>query len=647
MVVEQDCKKDLYKMAEFSAHRVRIETTDADTAKVLIANPINLYVSPGGDDLLNTGLEPLSPFRTPERALNWLDDKVISESGFVTINFSAGIYDIENQIDFTHPQGERVALIGAEPEIFAIRRVDSYRTFGFTFGNPYYGYYSGVTHEINLFVVAPQDATPLFSDVNRVVYNAQGYGVVIEDYDLVYNDSYNPAYFYASYPNDPRNNIVRQAALLGAHSLIGVSAGSSGSLKIVSSIRDDWIHIGAGAGPVSYGRYYGNPQINSVFPAGVCAAPQDADVTVTNQWLLRSASAAGAAYRGLYMTGTPVGFYGTTATSGIASATASLNFVKGYFPNNSFNVPTAWAYGGVGLTLYWSGTGSIQVNDAFASTPNQWYTATGPDGTVLNDGFIRGFNNYHQYSENLGYTLISPTITPGGGRTVNTNRITLKILPTVFRRFGNILNIKSSGLRKIKNIFFDGRQMLYHYALLSESSGQRNNTSNKYALNCIASDLGYEVEGEPAGLGIGLMNNVGIKDFHCAILLSDGTRCNLGVAVMSNCSHGIIARNKSVVRTFGSVCTGMGGVGIASSNSSVVSAERCFTGWNGSSMMVFRFSGGSTLQFGDQSFILGQTFNIPGTVLRGTVWDWESRSKTLSVVVRKGVAESLDPFGVT
>ena len=67
-------------MAEFSAHRVTIDT--ADGAKILIANPINLYVSPGGDDLLNTGLDAGSPFRTPERALQWLDDKVISESGF-------------------------------------------------------------------------------------------------------------------------------------------------------------------------------------------------------------------------------------------------------------------------------------------------------------------------------------------------------------------------------------------------------------------------------------------------------------------------------------------------------------------------------------------------------------------------------------
>lgn len=634
-------------MAEFSAHRVTIDT--ADGAKILIANPINLYVSPGGDDLLNTGLDAGSPFRTPERALQWLDDKVISESGFVTINFSAGIYDIENQLDFTHPQGERVALIGAEPDILGLRRVDTYRTYGFTFGSPYYGYYSGVTHDIGLFLVRPNDGTPAFLPDSGDITNAQNYGVIIEDYDLVYNDSYNPSYFYASYPYEPRNNILRQATLLGAHSLRNIKSGVSsatGEVNITSSIRDDWIMIGAGGGSASFGRYFGNPQINSVFPAGVCFSPQDSDITVTNQWLLRSASAGGAAYRGHYMTNIPIGFYGTTMTTGVASATASINFIRGYFPNSSFNVPSTVTF--PGSPLYWSGTGGITLlNFASGSQTFGWYSATGPDGTVLNDGFVQGFNNYHQYSENPGYTLLAPTNPVGGGRTINSNRLTVKILPTVFRRFGNILNIRSSGLRKIKNIFFDGRQMLYHYNLLSESSGARNNTSNKYAISALASSLGYSVDGEPANLGVGLMNNVGIKDFHCGILMNDGTKCNLGVAVLSNCSFGIVAKNKSVVKTFGSVFTGMGAVGIASLNSSVVSAERCFGAMNGTSTMVFRFRGGETLQYNDQSFVLGQTFNIPGTLLKGTVFDWESRSKTLTIAVRKGAVEALDPFGVT
>ena len=137
-------------MSEFSAHRVTIGAGE----KIAIVSHVNLYVSTIGDDVVNSGVEPGSPFRSPARALEWLGDKIITETGFVTINVAAGIYDIDEQLVMDHPQGERVAIVGADPEVLILRYVSKYTTYkpeaaGFS------GYYSGLTHEIEMSCCRP------------------------------------------------------------------------------------------------------------------------------------------------------------------------------------------------------------------------------------------------------------------------------------------------------------------------------------------------------------------------------------------------------------------------------------------------------------------------------------------------------------
>ena len=106
-------------MGEFSAHRITISPGE----RVVIATKVNLYVSPFGDDVLNSGVEDDSPFRTPKRAIEWLGDKYISDFGFVTINFAPGIYELDQELVFDHEQGNRVAFVGADPETLLLQHL--------------------------------------------------------------------------------------------------------------------------------------------------------------------------------------------------------------------------------------------------------------------------------------------------------------------------------------------------------------------------------------------------------------------------------------------------------------------------------------------------------------------------------------------
>jgi hypothetical protein len=605
-------------MGEFSAHRITVSAGE----RVVIATPVNLYVNPIGDDVLNSGIEEDSPFRTPARAIEWLNDKYISEFGFVTINFAAGIYDLSESLVFDHDQGDRVAFVGAEPETLLLQYVSYYKTSGFTAGNTgYYKYYSGVKHGITLACVRPSDSTvyaPIGSS-NAIsnVCGVSGSGVLIEDYDLVFKDDYNPAYFYAAYPFHPRNNIVRQGSILGCHKLWGVTGGI---ITLQSSIRDDWFSIPAGTSS-SWGRFYGNAQMGVSYFNNTVAVPSDytdqAENT-NNVWMIPNNNVASIDKKGHYLSSVPVGYFGTNATTGITiGATANLMGVS--FPNGSTSGKTA----------------SFTWQEYNGTNYAGWYTATGPNGSFLNDTILFG-SNYHEHTPVSGTGGMGVS---GSWRSINSNRITVKLIPTVFRRFGNILKISGNGLRKIQNIFFDGVDMQSHYKLIGNSE---TGYSNKVAVYAKNTRVGESVSNEPDGLGAGLFGNSGVKDFHVGFYADHGTDAYLGKLIASNCSYGIIANNGSNIVTLGSVCSGMASTGFGAFGSSSMVADRCFASFVGQSHVTLRLKqvSGSTLS--DSSFIPGATYASPDGRIKGTVWDWDPRDKTLVVAVRVGMLEGGD-----
>ena len=605
-------------MGEFSAHRITLSAGE----RVVIATPVNLYVNLIGDDVLNSGIEEDSPFRTPARAIEWLGDKYISELGFVTINFAAGIYDLPNQLIFDHDQGDRVAFVGAEPEILLLQYVSNYKTSGFTAGNTgYYKYYSGVKHGITLTCVRPNDSTvyaPIgSSNAISTAHGVSGSGVLIEDYDLVFKDDYNPAYFYSAYPFHPRNNIVRQGSILGCHKLWGVTGGT---ITLQSSIRDDWFSIPAGNSS-SWGRFYGNAQMGVSYFSNTVTVPSintDQTENINNVWMIANNNNGVTDMKGHYLSSVPVGYFGTNATNGITNG-STANFLGVSFPNASISGKTA--------AFIWQ--------DYTGTNYDGWYAATGPNGSFLNDTVLFG-KNYHEHTPVSGTGGMGVS---GSWRSINTNNITVKLVPTVFRRFGNILSITGGGLRKIKNIFFDGKDMQSHYKLVGSSE---TGYSNKFAVYAKNTRVGEAVLNEPTGLGDGLFISTGVKDFHVGFYADHGTDANLGRLMVSNCSYGIIANNGSSVVTTGSVCTGMASTGFGAFGSSSMVADRCFASFVGQSHVTIRLKqvSGSTLS--NSSFIAGTTYASPDGRIKGTVWDWDPRDKTLVVAVRVGMFEGGD-----
>ena len=98
-----------------------------------INEPLTLYVATDGNNEINTGLSIDSPWATPHRALTYLADKFIADGAIVTIKCAAGNYLFDENIVVSHPCGDRIAIVGANPLELTLKQVDDYiDTTGYT-----------------------------------------------------------------------------------------------------------------------------------------------------------------------------------------------------------------------------------------------------------------------------------------------------------------------------------------------------------------------------------------------------------------------------------------------------------------------------------------------------------------------------------
>jgi hypothetical protein len=105
-----------------------------------INEPLTLYVATDGDNEINTGFSIDSPWATPHRALTYLKDKFIADGAIVTIKCAAGNYLFDENIVVSHPCGDRIAIVGANPLELTLKQVDDYiDTTGKTGGDPITG----------------------------------------------------------------------------------------------------------------------------------------------------------------------------------------------------------------------------------------------------------------------------------------------------------------------------------------------------------------------------------------------------------------------------------------------------------------------------------------------------------------------------
>jgi hypothetical protein len=452
--------------------------------------------------------------------------------------------------------------------------------------------------------------------------------------------------------------------------LEGVFAGGSslasgttgGFLSINSTIRDEWFLVPMASGNTSWGRYFGNAvpgaYISETKKIGDPAFHNGNDIDYGSSadgglassnfvlWDTNVFNNTHGQNRKVYHRTIPLGFYGSTASTGISSGYMA-NFIGTTYPTGSTAGKTA-AYIGVRTSAEIPGN---PFQFLFNDETTRHYSFTGPANSQMNDS-IRFGNNYHVYDDRIGYQrggrignylyeqANKTTPTNLIGHVVNSNKVSVTILPTVFKKMGHVISIKSGGLRKIKNIFFDGVAMPYFYSLIG--AGRMNDTgySNKCAVYASSSKLGEPVANEPDGFGNGLFSNVGIRDYHVGVYCDKNTNGNLGTVSLSNCSYGMVANKGSSVRTYGSTSTGCM-YGFSALNASSMLADRCFAAFSGHSIVELKLKdkAGSTLDFSTDSFYHGQTYASSDGKIRGTVYDWDASQKTLTVAVRHGVLE--------
>lgn len=157
-----------------------------------INDDVTIYVAADGDDVNGDGSFG-NPYATPHRAFEYLDDKTIGQSGSVTIKCAAGEYNEFPPLYPKHQNGEKISIVGEEPEVYRIKGCRTFDYEGNTAGSN--------IHQMGL-IVATADANHI-SDTHAGWTSEHGLteGDVNSSYMLIFNTSlYKDGYNANQYP---------------------------------------------------------------------------------------------------------------------------------------------------------------------------------------------------------------------------------------------------------------------------------------------------------------------------------------------------------------------------------------------------------------------------------------------------------------
>ena len=104
-------------------------TSISDSTVGIIDDPnFTIYVSlTAGND--TTGKGTLAkPFKSPHRAMFYLQNHFITENGFATIKCAAGRYTFNKPIEVRHPQGARIGIRGEETKDYILAKCSRWRS---------------------------------------------------------------------------------------------------------------------------------------------------------------------------------------------------------------------------------------------------------------------------------------------------------------------------------------------------------------------------------------------------------------------------------------------------------------------------------------------------------------------------------------
>lgn len=256
-----------------------------------IGTAIDIYVDPSyGDDNLNSGLSLVAPFRTLSKAFSYLRDKYITEQGFVTINLSEGVHDLDGDLRFSHPNGDRIALAGNASNSYNLKEVTSYSDSSISLSGAV-----GHTHDIQMVVVNPTD----FSTAHGYDGSTGSIRLIIRDSSIASNTSSVNRKRFGNY------TMAKLIAIVGSHK---IKSYTSSTFTLSSDVKNlPFVHrlsnnlVGSTSGYHSLG---GNGTNN------------------LDSWTATILNAS------------PVGFYGNNDSVGVgANTSAFTSYPEGYLYN--------------------------------------------------------------------------------------------------------------------------------------------------------------------------------------------------------------------------------------------------------------------------------------------------------------------------
>lgn len=254
-----------------------------------------IYVNPStGNDVTGSGLSSVSPFQTIQRAFDYLEDKTITNEGFVIIKLAAGIHVVTETIVVNHPDGSRISICGAEPSVRNLKQVTSYSSG--LLGVTAFGDFS---RTITVVVVGGSSGMG-FTETHGIPQSAGDYGILVKNTSMNMDGTNSIRNKFA----DESPNAVVQAGILGCHRIdIGGITGTS--ITLLSYVKN-------------------NPTI--------IAANQYVWGSKTTEYQLGGNSDAAQPQTAIAAHNSPVGYYGSLDTVG-RTAESAIGITA---PSNSY-----------------------------------------------------------------------------------------------------------------------------------------------------------------------------------------------------------------------------------------------------------------------------------------------------------------------
>ena len=241
-----------------------------------IGSNTTLYASPTGNDTTGDG-SASNPWATPQKALSWLANKYIADNATVTIQLSSGIFTLTSSITLSHPQSDRIRIVGQTPDEGYIWNLYEYTdSSGFT------GNVSGITYETILRTnegasATTESGTRFAMWVTPTGSTGESLGITFAVDDFIAIHPWNGSLvnlFYNSSVLDTNErgtsgitgpvggrfseteNTLRRFYGLGVHRVIGLSGGSSADIVLdnFNTNRNQFQNLpvdGSGNGPLT------------------------------------------------------------------------------------------------------------------------------------------------------------------------------------------------------------------------------------------------------------------------------------------------------------------------------------------------------------------------------------------------------------